>query len=64
MTEHRPTLRAYRILAEAVREAVAESKLAYEFNASSYSFSCMNACLEAERALEAVAAALEGQQTP
>jgi hypothetical protein len=32
-------------------EATAESRLAYEFNATSYTFSAMTACIAAERAL-------------
>jgi hypothetical protein len=38
--------------------AVAESKLAYEFSANSYSFSAMSALIAAERALENLRAAL------
>ena len=34
-------------------------QLAYEFNANSYSHSCLSACLVAERALEVLRAALE-----
>ena len=52
MTEPARTLRALRGLSEALREAVAESKLAYRFSPSSYSYSCLNACLAAEQALE------------
>ena len=59
MTELARTLRAFRGLSEALREAVAESKLAYEFNPNSYSYSCLSACLEAERALEVLRNALE-----
>ena len=47
MTELARTLRAFRGLSEALREAVAESKLAYELNANSYSYSCLSACLAA-----------------
>jgi len=59
MIEQPRTLRAVRGLSEALREAVAESKLAYEFAANSYSFSAMNACMEAERALDVLREALE-----
>jgi hypothetical protein len=59
MTEQPRTLRALRGLSEALREAVAESKLAYDFNTNSYSYSCLSACLAAERALEVVRDALE-----
>ena len=58
MTDHGHTLRSFRKLEATLREAVAESKLGYEFSANSYSFSCMNACLAAERALEVLRAAL------
>ena len=47
------------VLAAYLREANAEAKLAYEFSPSSYSYSCLNACLAAEQALEALRAALE-----
>jgi hypothetical protein len=40
------------VLAHYLRQAVAESKLAYRFSPSSYSYSCLNACLAAEQALE------------
>ena len=59
MIEKPRTLRAVRGLSEALREAVAESKLAYEFAANSYSFSAMNACMGAERALDVLREALE-----
>jgi hypothetical protein len=45
-------------LAAAVREAVAEFKLAYDFGASTYTFSSMNACIAAEQALEVLRDAL------
>jgi hypothetical protein len=47
MTEQARTLRAVRGLEVALREAVDDSKLAYEFAANSYSFSAMNACMAA-----------------
>jgi hypothetical protein len=59
MTGQPRTLRALRGLSEALREAVAESKLAYEFNANSYSYSCLSACLAAERALDVLRETLE-----
>jgi hypothetical protein len=59
MTEQPQTLRALRGLGETLREALAESKLAYEFAANSYSFSAMDACMRAERALEVLRDALE-----
>ena len=59
MTKHARTLRAVRGIEEALREAVAESKLAYDSNATSYSYSCLSACLAAERALEGLRADLE-----
>jgi hypothetical protein len=48
------------LIAAADREAVAESKLAYDFIANSYSYSAMNACMGAERALDVLQDALEG----
>jgi hypothetical protein len=62
MTEQPRILRALRGLSEALREAVAESKLAYEFAANSYSFSAMNACMGAERALDVLREALEDSE--
>jgi hypothetical protein len=59
MIEQARTLRAVRGLGVALREAVEESKLAYEFAANSYSFSAMNACMRAERALDVLREALE-----
>ena len=59
MTEQPRTLRAFRGLREALRNAVAESKLAYELNTNTYSYACLSACLAAERALEALRDALE-----
>jgi hypothetical protein len=59
MTEQPRTLRALRGLGEALRVAVAESKLAYELNTNTYSYSCLSACLAAERALELLRDALE-----
>jgi hypothetical protein len=64
MTEPARTLRAVLGLGVALREAVAESKLAYELNANSYSYSCLGACLAAERALEVLRAALEESYFP
>jgi hypothetical protein len=49
--EYARLLRAVRGLEISIREAVAKSKLAYEFNANSYNFACMNACLAADVAL-------------
>jgi hypothetical protein len=62
MTEPARTLRALRGLSEALREAVAESKLAYEFNANSYTFAAMTACMGAERALDVLREALEDSE--
>jgi hypothetical protein len=59
MTDASYTLRSFRKAEAALREAVAESKLAYEFGANSYTFSAMNACIAAELALEALRDALE-----
>jgi hypothetical protein len=59
MTEHARVLRAVRGLGEALREAAAASKLAYEFAANSYSYSAMDACMGAERALDVLIDALE-----
>jgi hypothetical protein len=61
MSEHARILRAVRGLHVALREAVAESRLAYELSANSYSFSAMNACFAAERSLEVLREALEAQ---
>jgi hypothetical protein len=62
MTEPARTLRALRGLSEALREAVAESTLAYDFTANSYSYSAMNACMGAERALDVLREALEDSE--
>jgi hypothetical protein len=59
MTELARTLRAFRGLSEALREAVAETTLAYDFTANSYSYSAMNACIGAERALAVLREALQ-----
>jgi len=48
-------------LAQAIQRAIAESKLAYQFSATSYSFAAMNACIVAERALEVLRDALEAE---
>jgi len=48
---HRASI-ARNVLAHYLGQAVAESKLAYRFSPSSYSYSCLNACLAAEQALE------------
>jgi hypothetical protein len=61
MTGQPRTLRALRGLSAALRDAVAESKLAYELNANTYSYSCLSACLSAERALEMLRDALEAR---
>jgi hypothetical protein len=61
MTERARTLRAVRGLDVALREAVAESRLAYELSANSYTFAAMNACVAAERALEVLRDALEAE---
>jgi len=58
MTEASHILRSFRNLDAAIREAVAESKLAYGLRASTYTFSAMNACIAAERALEVLRDAL------
>jgi hypothetical protein len=58
MTEASRTLRCFRKLEATLREATAESRLAYEFNACSYTFAAMNACIAAERALEVLREAL------
>ena len=58
MTEASHILRSFRKLDATVREAVAESKLAYGLGASTYTFSAMNACIAAERALEVLRDAL------
>ena len=47
------------VLAIYLHEAIAEAKLAYAYSPSSYSYSCLNACLAAEQALEALRACLE-----
>jgi hypothetical protein len=63
MTDASPTLRSLRKLEAVIREAIAETKLAYDFSANSYTFSAMNACIAAERALENLRAALaEGDE--
>jgi hypothetical protein len=64
MTEPARTLRALRGLSEALREAVAESTLTYDFTANSYSYSAMTACMGAERALDVLRAALEESYFP
>lgn len=62
MTEPARTLRALLGLSAALREAVAESTLAYDFTANSYSYSAMNACMGAERALDVLREALEDSE--
>jgi hypothetical protein len=59
MTEHTRTLRAVRGLRTTLHEASAASKLAYELNANTYTFSAMNACIAAEGALDVLREALE-----
>jgi hypothetical protein len=54
MTGNARSLRAFRSVLSAVREAVAETRLAYGFNPNSYSFSAMSACIRVERALNAL----------
>ena len=44
-----------------INTAMAESKLAYQFSANSYSLAAMNACIVAERALEVLREALEAE---
>jgi hypothetical protein len=61
MTEPAQTLRAVRGLDAALRDAVTESRLAYEFNTNSYTFAAMNACLAAALALENLRTALESE---
>jgi hypothetical protein len=48
----------------ALREAVTESRLAYEFNATSYTISAMSACIAAERALGVLREALDAEAEP
>jgi hypothetical protein len=62
MTGPARTLRAFRSVSAAVHEAVAETRLAYELNANSYTFSAMNACMGAERALDVLREALEDSE--
>jgi hypothetical protein len=64
MTEPARTLRAFRSVSAAVREAAAETRLAYKFNANCYSFSAMDACMAAERALDLLEEALEDSFDP
>ena len=52
MTDANHTLRSFRKLDAAIREAAAESKLAYELGASTYTYSTMNACIATQRAFE------------
>jgi hypothetical protein len=59
MTDRARTLRALNSVTAAVNLAVAETKLAYQFNANSYSFSAMDACMTAELALDRLREALE-----
>jgi hypothetical protein len=47
------------VLTAYLREAVAESKLAYRFRPNSYSFAAMNACIAADQALEVLIESLE-----
>ena len=63
MTEASHILGPVRKLEAVLREAVTETKLAYDFSANTYSFSAMSACIAAERALENLRAALaEGDE--
>jgi hypothetical protein len=43
--------RALRSLDDAIREAVHQSRLAYDFYANSYTYGSLSACLAAENAL-------------
>jgi hypothetical protein len=58
MTEASQTLRSFRKLEAIIREAVAESKLAYDFSANTYTFAALSACMAGERALELLREAL------
>jgi len=48
------------VLAAYLREAAAQTQLAYTFGPSSYAYGALQACLAAEQALEALRAALAG----
>jgi hypothetical protein len=61
MTGQPRTLRALRGLGDCLAQCLAESKLAYELNTNTYSYSCLSACLAAERALEMLRDALEAE---
>jgi hypothetical protein len=64
MTEASHILRCFRKLEAVIREAVAETELAYDFSANSYTFAAMSACIAAERALENLRAALAEADDP
>ena len=53
-----PALRTFRDLSRKVREAIDQAKLGYEFAPNGYTYSCLSACLAAERALEVLRQAL------
>jgi hypothetical protein len=63
MTEraNQPLLRCFRNLESCLREAAAESKLAYEFSANSYTYAAMSFCMAAEQAVAALRDVLEEQ---
>jgi hypothetical protein len=61
MTGHYRNRAGLRSLTQTIQRAMAETKLAYQFSANSYSFSAMNACFAAERALEVLRDALEAE---
>jgi hypothetical protein len=50
--------RALASLDNAIREAVRQSRLAYEFVPDSYTYGSLNACLAAENALDVIRAYL------
>jgi hypothetical protein len=50
--------RALTALDKGIREAVRQSRLAYEFSPNSYTYGSLNACLAAENALGVIRAYL------
>ncbi|MCS3896443.1 hypothetical protein M2171_005576 [Bradyrhizobium japonicum USDA 38] len=56
------TSRCMLVASAATERAVAEARLAYEFNPGSYTRSCLSACLAAEQAIGVLRAALLEQQ--
>ncbi|MGY2907034.1 hypothetical protein [Bradyrhizobium sp. URHC0002] len=56
-----PLPRSLVVATAALKRAVAEARLAYQFSQSSYTSGCLSACLAAEQAVAVLHAVLEEQ---